>query len=282
MAEEGKADLLTAIRRTRFPGKRARVAKYILDTHLEAAFLTAAEVASRVGVSEPTVIRFAMDLGYSGFTALQRALQDLIQQELTTVQRLRLQPRSLPGELPVIQSLWRDLRNIEETIESLDPDQASRVVDRLAEADRVLVVGLRMSAALAQYARLALKKSVPTVVAVTSGDGTFFEELVHTTPRSLVVGLGFPRYARVTVDYLEAARAHGLTVVAITDSHLSPLVPLADHVLLARSRAMSYVDSFAAPIALIGALATALSLRTGDPEQLEQLEQWWRKYRVFR
>jgi len=282
MPEEVTDDLLGAIRRTRFPGKRARVAKYILDTHLEAAFLTAAEVANRVGVSEPTVIRFAMDLGYSGFTALQRALQDLIQQELTTVQRLRLQPRSLPGELPIIQSLWRDLRNIEESIESLDSDEAMRVVDRLADADRVLVVGLRMSAALAQYARLALKKSVPTVVAVTSGDGTFFEELVHTTERSLVVGLGFPRYARVTVDYLEAARAHGLPVVAITDSHLSPLAPLADHVLLARSRAMSYVDSFAAPIALIGALATALSLRTGDPEQLEQLEQWWRTYRVFR
>ncbi len=282
MRRDGPSDLLTAVRRTRFPGKRAQVAKYILDNYMESAFLTAAEVARRVGVSEPTVIRFAMDLGYSGFTALQRALQDLIQQRLTTVQRLRLQPRSLGGEIPVVQSLWRDLRNLEETIEAVDPEAVMRVVDLLAAADRVIVVGLRMSAALADYTRFALKKSVPTVVAVTSGDGTFFEELLYATPRSVVLGLGFPRYTRTTVDYLEAAREHGLAVVAITDSQLSPLVAFADHVLLARSRALSYVDSFTAPIAVIGALATALSLKTGEPERLEKLERLWKKYRVFR
>ncbi len=275
-------ELVAAIRSTRFPGKRSQVARYMLDNHLEAAFLTAAEVARRAGVSEPTVIRFAMDLGYRGFASLQRALQDLIQQELTTVQRLRLQPRSLPGELPVIQSLWRDLRNLEETIEAADPEAVMRIVELLAAADRVIVLGLRMSATLAQYTRLALKKSVPTVVAITSGDGTFFEELVYATSRSVVLGLGFPRYTRLTVEYLEATREQSIPVVAITDSQLSPLVPLADHVLLARSRALSYVDSFAAPIALIGALATALSLKTSDSEQLEQLEHWWRKYRVFR
>ncbi len=282
MHTKGPSDLLTAIRSTHFPGKRTQVAKFILDNYMESAFFTAAEVARRVGVSEPTVIRFAMDLGYGGFTELQRALQDLIQQRLTTVQRLRLQPRSPEGQVPVIQSLWRDLRNLEETIEALDPEVVMRVVGLLADADRVIVVGLRMSSALAHYMRFALKKSVPTVVAVTSGDGAFFEELVYTTPRSVVVGLGFPRYTRTTVDYLEATREQGLPIVAITDSQLSPLVPLADHVLLARSRALSYVDSFTAPIAVICALATTLSVKTGDPDKLERLESLWRKYRVFR
>ncbi len=282
MPKQTRTDLLSSIRRTHFPGKRAQVAKYILDNYMESAFLTAAQVAHRAEVSEPTVIRFATDLGYSGFTALQRALQDLIQQRLTTVQRLRLTPPSQQQEDPVLQSLWRDLRNLEETIEALDLPTVRRIVDLLAVADRVIVVGLRMSAALAEYTRFALKKSIPTVVAVTSGDGTFFEELMHTTSRSVVVGLGFPRYTRATAEYLEAARQHKVTVVAITDSQLSPLAPMADEVLLARSRALSYVDSFTAPIAVIGALATTLSLVTGDPDKLGALEALWRRYRVFR
>lgn len=282
MPKQTRIDLLSSIRRTRFPGKRAQVAKYVLDNYMESAFLTASQVAHRAGVSEPTVIRFATDLGYSGFTALQRALQDLIQQRLTTVERLRLRPRSQDAEDPILQSLWRDLRNLEETIEALDPPAVKRIADALAEADRVIVVGLRMSAALAEYTRFALKKSIPTVVAVTSGDGTFFEELMHATSQSVVMGLGFPRYTRSTVEYLEAARQRNVTVVAVTDSQLSPLVPLADHALLARSGAVSYIDSFTAPIAVIGALATTLSLVTGDPEKLSALEALWRRYRVFR
>ena len=281
MPEKAREHVLKRIRHASFSGKRGQVAKYILDHHIEAAFLTAAELARRAGVSEPTVIRFAIDLGFSGYPALQRALQDLVQQELTTVDRIKIQALHRENKDPAIRSLWLDLRNLEETIKLVDPKAIAQVVEKLIRADRVIVVGLRMSAALATYMRLALKKSVPTVVAVTSGDGSFFDELVYTTPRSVVIGIGFPRYARPTIEYLEAARAKGVTTVALTDSELSPLVAHADHVLLARCRALSYVDSFAAPIALIGAIATALSLRTEHTERLEELEALWKRYQVF-
>ena len=281
MPEKAREHVLKRIRRKSFAGKRSQVAKYILDHHIEAAFLTAAELARRAGVSEPTVIRFATDLGFSGYPALQRALQDLVQQELTTVDRIKIQALHRENKDPAIRSLWLDLRNLEETIKLVDPKAIAQVVEKLIRADRVIVVGLRMSAALATYMRLALKKSVPTVVAVTSGDGSFFDELVYTTPRSVVIGIGFPRYARPTIEYLEAARAKGVTTVALTDSELSPLVAHADHVLLARCRALSYVDSFAAPIALIGAIATALSLRSEHTERLEELEALWKRYQVF-
>ena len=281
MPEKARDHVLKRIRCKSFAGKRGQVAKYILDHHIEAAFLTAAELARRAGVSEPTVIRFAIDLGFSGYPALQRALQDLVQQELTTVDRIKIQALHRENKDPAIRSLWLDLRNLEETIKLVDPKAIAQVVEKLIRADRVIVVGLRMSAALATYMRLALKKSVPTVVAVTSGDGSFFDELVYTTPRSVVIGIGFPRYARPTIEYLEAARAKGVTTVALTDSELSPLVAHADHVLLARCRALSYVDSFAAPIALIGAIATALSLRSEHTERLEELEALWKRYQVF-
>ncbi|MGC9529550.1 MAG: MurR/RpiR family transcriptional regulator [Candidatus Bipolaricaulaceae bacterium] len=274
-------ELLAAIRETHFPGKRGRVAKYILDNGVEAAFLTAAELARRAEVSEPTVIRFATDLGFPGYPALQRALQDIVQQQLTTVDRLSLPDRG-QARPPTLQALWQDLRNLEETIRAADPPTIAQVVGRLAEADRVLVVGLRMSAALATYMRLALKKSVPTVVSVTTADGTFYDELVYATSQSVVVGIGFPRYARPTAEYLEAARGQGVPTVVLTDSQLSPLAPHADYLLLARCRAVSYVDSFTAPMAMIGALGTALSLRVDNTHRLERLEQLWRQHRVFR
>ncbi|HAF70818.1 MAG: Transcriptional regulator, RpiR family [Acetothermia bacterium 64_32] len=281
MGMEEKGQVLDRIRSATFPGKRSRVAKYILDHHIEAAFLTAAELARRAGVSEPTVIRFATDLGFPGYPALQRALQDLVQQELTTVDRIRIQALRRQNKDPAVQSLWQDLRNLEETIKLADPKAIGQVVERLAAADRVIVVGLRMSAALASYMRLSLKKSIPTVVAVTKGDGSFFDELVWATRSSVVVGISFPRYSRATPGYLAAARAKGVTTVAITDSELSPLVSHADHVLLARCRALSYVDSFAAPIALIGAVATALSLRAEHTQRLEELEALWKRHQVF-
>lgn len=260
------------------------MAKYILDNHVEAAFLTAAELAKKAGVSEPTVVRFATDIGLKGYPELQGEIQDLVQHELTTVNRLKEYHYYLESsEDPAIKTMLIDLRNLEETLHNLDFEQLKEVLLKIIDADKIIIVGLMMFAPLAEYMKMVLKKNLDNVMTVTSSPGLFYEELVHLSKDSLVIGISFPRYSRNIVEYLKAAKKEGIMTVAITDSEFSPLVNYADHVLLTKCRLVSYIDSLTAPISLIGAIGTAVSLKLEQESlnRLEKLEKLWEEHRIF-
>jgi len=286
MAEQ-TGDLLDLIREheSRLSSKKRAIAKYILDHPIETAFLTARELAQRSGVSEPTVVRFAADLGFKGYPKLREALHWLAQGRLTTVERLKEYHRHLEdSEAPAIKAILMDMHNLEETLHNLDITGVQRVVEEIVTADKIIIIGSRMSSILAEFMRMVLKKSLDCeVTTVTSPSDFFHEELAYSPKKTLVVGIGFPRYTRLTVEYLKMAHDEGFRTVAITDSELSPLVEYADHVLLARYGIISYIDSFTAPFSLISAIGTAVSLRM-EPQilkRLERLERMWREHNVF-
>jgi DNA-binding MurR/RpiR family transcriptional regulator len=263
-------------------GKKRQVAKYILDNYIEASFLTAAQLAARVNVSEPTVIRLAYELGFGGFPELKDALQEEVQAQLTTVERLR-RGRRKSSKTPGVRSLITEAGNVDHLIHTIDVRELRQVSKRLLNANKVIVVGYKMSAILAEYFHMALKKSVDNTVAVTEATGGFQEELVFAGPRSVVVGISFPRYTAAIVRDFRQAQEHGIETIAITDSELSPLVEYADHSLLAPSRAVSYVDAFAAPIALLCAISTQVSVMTQEKliERLAAVEKLWEENGIF-
>ncbi len=282
MAKETK-DILQLIRKASLSDKRKQVAKYILDNCVEAAFLTAAELARRSSVSEPTVIRLAAALGYSGFPAMRNALQDRVQSKLNTLNRLTESHRLKSSKSPAIRSLLTDMKNLEETLHSLDVRTLNDVVDKLVNADKVIIIGYKMSGSLAQFLQMALKKTIDNTVAVTTGSGLFEEELVAATPSSVVIAISFPRYTNMVVRHICMARKRHLTTVAITDSELSPLVECAKYRLLARCSLVSYVDSFAAAMSLLCAISTGVSIKgesTTRP-RLEELEVLWEESGLF-
>lgn len=284
---EPKGDLLDLIRKHegQLSNKKRVVAKYILDYPIEAAFLTAAELAQRSGVSEPTVVRFAADLGFKGYPEIRESLHQLVQGKLTTVERLKEYHRHLENsEDPAIKAMLMDLRNLEETLHSLDITGVQQVIEEIVAAEKIIIIGSRMSSILAEFMRMVLKKSLSCEVTVVTSPSDFFhEELIHSPERTLVIGIGFPRYTRLTVEYLKLAHDEGFRTVAITDSELSPLVKYADQILLACYGIVSYIDSFTAPFSLISAIGTAVSLRM-EPQilkRLEWLEQMWKEHQVF-
>jgi DNA-binding MurR/RpiR family transcriptional regulator len=277
-----KGDVFEQIRSQPLTGKKRQVAKYILDNFVEASFLTAAQLAERVQVSEPTVIRLACDLGFRGFPELKDALQEEVQAQLTTVQRLR-RARRKSSKAPVVQSLMAEVENLDAVLHSVDVRKLKRVAKRLIDADKVVVIGYKMSSVLADYLSMALKKSIDNNVSVTEATGRFQEELIFAGPKSVVVAISFPRYTMAVVRDFRQAREVGVQTVAITDSELSPLVEYADHFFLAPCRAVSYVDAFGAAIGLLGAIATQVSVMTEDRliERLAKVERLWEENELF-
>jgi DNA-binding MurR/RpiR family transcriptional regulator len=234
-------------------------------------------------VSEPTVIRLAFDLGFRGYPALRDALQEEVQAQLNTVQRMRRSRRKLTDTSPALQSLGIELRNLDALVRTLDTRRMRAVVDLLLHADKVIIVGYKMSSVLALFLSASLKKIIDNAVAITEATGQLQEELISAGPASVALGISFPRYTRAAVRGFHQAKTQGLHTVAVTDSELSPLVRDAEHILLAPCRAVSYVDAFAAAIALLGALVTELSMASEHQvmPRLSKLEALWEESELF-
>lgn len=265
-------------------GKKRAVAKYVLDQHVEAAFLTATQLARRTDVSEPTVVRFAMELGYPGYAEFREELQVLVQRELTVLDRLREYHEHFEDDDdPATKVLWTDLSNLESTFKGTDVAQLHRVAGRIIDARHVYVIGVRASAVLAEFLEITLKRVLTSVSSVTSSSDFFLEQLPQLGKRDLVIALGFPRYPNEAVRYLRAAKRRGVPTVAITDSQLSPLIGWADEAILAHCRMMAMMESYVAPMSLLGALSTLVGLKLEKERlpQFEALEQLWEEYDVF-
>jgi DNA-binding MurR/RpiR family transcriptional regulator len=276
-------DVLDLIKSCKLSPKKWQVAKYVMDNYIDAAFLTAAELAKRAGVSEPTVIRLATALGFSGYPELQTALQDKVQARLTTINRLKRSHRYAASKNPAVQAVFTDIQNLETTLHDLDIESLNKIIGKILQADKVIILGYKMSAPLAQYLQLSLKKMIDNTVAVTATMEGIHEELVFSSERSVVVAISFPRYTRAIVDDFRLAHKRPVTTVAITDSELSPLIQYADHYLLARCKLLSYVDALAAPLSLLCAIATAVSIGKEDESlaRLEEMEALWKENDFF-
>lgn len=259
------------------------IAEYILKNYDKAAFMTAAKLGVSVGVSESTVVRFAIELGFSGYPKLQKALQELIKNKLTTVQRLELRNDYFSDGDALKGVLKADMENIRATLEKINQNTFEDVVKSIFEAKRIYIIGLRSSTALAEFLGFYLNIILQNVKIVSYGISDVFEQMINVGDGDLVIGIGFPRYAAKTIDALEFSQDRGAKVVALTDSLLSPLASKADHTLIAQSNMASFVDSLVAPMSVINALIIAVGMREKESisDIFGNLEQIWQTYNVY-
>lgn len=283
--ENTKQDLMRLIQ-IKFPrlskGQKL-IAEYILKHYDKAAFMTAAKLGMSVGVSESTVVRFANELGYSGYPTLQKALQELIKHKLTTVQRIELSNDYISEENALKGVLKSDMENIRATLEKINHKTFEEVIKSIFEAKKIYVIGLRSSTALAEFLGFYLNIILDNVKIVSYGISDIFEQMINVSEGDLVIGIGFPRYANRTIEALTFAQRKNAKVVAITDSLLSPLASSADLTLIAQSNMASFVDSLVAPMSVINALIIAVGLRKKEKisTTFSDLEEIWEEYHVY-
>jgi DNA-binding MurR/RpiR family transcriptional regulator len=261
-----------------------RIADYILENFDKAAFMTAIRLGRFASVSESTVVRFAMELGFDGYPEMRRALQDTMRGKLTSVQRIKVAKDRL-GTGDILKSvLTSDIEQIRQTMEETDSEDFSKAVDAIIEAKNIYILGLRSSSFLAKfmgfYFDLLFNNSR---VISESPDSEVFEQIVRLSEGDLLIAISFPRYSRRTIKTMQYSRNVGAKIIAITDGLASPLTELADISLCARSDMISFLDTLVAPLSLVNALVVAVSEKApGDLyENFERLERIWEEYGVY-
>lgn len=242
-------------------GRQKTTAQFILSHQEEAAFMTSTQLAQASGVSEATVIRFANRMGYHRYADMQRALGALVRGRLSQVERFRRSGLALSsGKLmqTAIRSMQTDMASIEKTLSGLCEEDLSAVVTALAKAQRLYVAGLHSEFGLACYFASTLSWIRSQVYLVGESHAPAFDAVSDMTPEDVMLVISFPPYPAATVLFANAALQRGATVVAITDTHLSPLSRRADYTLFVHDEKLSYVDNSAPAQSLLSVLLNLL------------------------
>lgn len=270
--------------RDRFSKGQKRIANYIEEHYDEAAFMTASKLGEIVGVSESTVVRFATEIGYDGYPYLQKAMQEMIRDKLTSIQRIEVTTGRI-GDKDVLESvLNQDIDKIKRTIEEISREDFERAVDAIINAEHIYIFGVKSASYIASFLGYYLDLMFGNVILLnTTSKTTNYEKLFRITDKDVMIGISFPRYSTMAVDAMGFALERGTHVVAITDSMVSPLVANADSILIARSDIASIVDSLVAPLSLINALIVAMVIKRKDDvkETFSKLEQVWSKHSIY-
>lgn len=267
-----------------FSKGQKRIANYILESYDKAAFMTASKLGRTVDVSESTVVRFASELGYDGYPSMQRSLQKMIRNRLTSVQRIEVSYDRIGDQDVLTSVLQSDMEKIRLTLEEVDRQSFDSAVDTIVNAHKIYIIGVRSAASIATFLHFYFNLIFDNVVMVSAASASeVFENLINVGKDDVVIGVSFPRYSSRTVHAMRFAKDQGATTIAITDSEVSPLANYSTLTLKARSDMASFVDSLVAPLSLVNALLVAIS-RKKDQEMantFQKLEKIWDEYGVY-
>lgn len=260
------------------------IARYILDHYEKAAYMTASKLGMLVKVSESTVVRFANELGFDGYPALQSALRELVRTNLTSFQRVEVSD-SIIGDRDVLeQVLLSDAEKIRRTLDAIDRRAFDEAVDKIINANRIYIIGVRSSATLAGFLHYNLQMVFDnlTLVQTTSGN-EMFEQIMRIGEGDVMIAISFPRYSKRIIKAVEFAKKSGADVVALTDRETSPIAREASQLLTANSDMASFVDSLVAPLSIINAIIVSVGRKKREEltVRLKKLEKIWDEYDVY-
>ncbi len=267
-----------------FSKGQKRIARYITEAYDKAAFMTANRLGKTVGVSESTVVRFAVDLGFDGYPSMQKAMQEMVLNRLTSVQRLEVASDRIGDQDVVSMVLHSDMEKLRQTEEMIDREEFRAAVNAILKAKRVYILGVRSVAPLANFLGYYLNYMFNNVHVISGfSAGEMFEKIVGVNSEDVIVAFSFPRYSASTTKGAKYCRSAGATVIGITDSKLSPLGQCSDHVLVAKSDMVSLVDSLVAPLSLVNALIVSIASRREKElsQTFANLERIWDEYNVY-
>ena len=266
-----------------FSKGQKRIANYILESYDKAAFMTASKLGKRVSVSESTVVRFAAELGYDGYPSMQKSLQKMIRNRLTSVQRIEVANDRIGDQDVLDMVLQSDIDKIRQTLDEIDRDSFENATDAIVAARRIYVIGVR-AAAIATFLGFYFNLIFDNVVMITANTPSeVFESLLRVGEEDVIIGVSFPRYSSRAVQAVSFARDRGATTIAITDSEASPLAQISQYTLKARSDMASFVDSLVAPLSLVNALLVEVSRKKNEDlsKTFQTLEKIWEEYGVY-
>lgn len=268
---------------TRFSKGQKLIAQYILKNYDKVAFMTACKLGEAVGVSESTVVRFANALGYSGYPKLQDALQEVIKNKLTTVQRVDM-VKEFNDDSAILKKIVKsDIDNIKDTLEGIDEKAFEEAANRILKAKRIYIVGMRSSFTIAQYLGFYLGIILDSVHVIRTDMGDAFEQVVKINEDDVLIAISFPRYSKKSYQIVSYAKEKGAHIVSLTDSPFAPVASFTDNLLLVKSNMVSFVDSLVPALSIANALIVSVGMKEKEDikQHFDDLEAIWEKYSVY-
>lgn len=261
-----------------------KLASAVLTNYDKVAFMTAARLGMLVGVSESTVVRFAITLGYEGYSDFQHAVEELVRNRLTPNQRIEMMKQRV-GRSNILENVMEaDMAKIRLTLESIDRAGFEMAIEAILAARTVYILGARSASALAFFLHhnLSLIMDKVKLIQPTSA-GEVFEQLFDVSADDCVIAFSFPRYSTKIIRAVQFAKAQNANTVVITDSRTSPLAEHATCLLTARSDMASFADSLVAPLSIVNAMIASIANRrqAAIEDRFNKLEKIWNEFDIY-
>jgi DNA-binding MurR/RpiR family transcriptional regulator len=285
MIETVKKELFEQIIRLRptLSPKKRRVADFMMEDYKRLFLMSAKEIAQKCQVSEPTITRFVMDLGFAGFGEFEHYLKGLLRIELTSVERLIKAGKQTDNASTLEAYRQNTIANMENMLQSVSDREIKNLAQMIQSAKSVLIAGYKASATLAYYLGYLLKKIKEGVIIDTAYSWENLDLISLHGDSLLVVAIAFPRYPRRTIELVEYTKQCHSKVVCVTDSPKCPIVNLSDHYVIIDMEGFSFVDPFSHILTFLGALIHEVAYIDKDAtaRRLSQIEDGARRRHDF-
>jgi DNA-binding MurR/RpiR family transcriptional regulator len=261
--------LIEAQAATLTPAQR-ELARHVTENYQSVAFATVAELARAARVSEATVVRFAVALGFAGYPAFQKEVRRMVRADLKGTDRFAMAEADRPAAgTPLDRAIAKEAENLRHLGTMQDASSLRAAAVLLRQARRVLVAGARSTAPLAFHVWFALDKLGLDAARTLTADSEALDRIGRMDARDVVLVIGFPRYLRALAALLDAAGSRGVRRIVVTDSPFSPLK--GEVALHAPAESASFVAFHAAPLVLLNTLVEEVAA-TDRARALEALQ----------
>lgn len=285
MIESIRKELFEQIVRIR-PGlspKKRRVADFMMEDYKRLFLMSAKEIARKCQVSEPTITRFVMDLGFSGYGEFEQYLKELLRDELTSVERLLKADHETDVTTTLNAYSQNTTMNLENMLQSVSDAEIKDIAQMIFEAESVMVAGYKASSALAVYLGYLLKKIKEGVLIDTAYAWDNLDYIAVHGRSMLLFVIAFPRYPLRAIEIIEYAKQYKSKVICLSDSLKSPIINLADHFVVVDMEGFSFVDPFSHIITFLGALVHEIAYidKNATAKRLSKIEDGVRRRQDF-
>lgn len=269
-----------SVHRSSLTPKGCVLADYVIQNPRQAVFMTTRELARSCGVSEATVVRFVVQLGYAGYSDFIQDLRDLVDTELTLVDRVELEDSNAPGSDRLRRVVNEEIDNLKKFYESMDPEIIGQAAGMLLESPHIYVIGSRASYTFAYYMGWSLTKLRSHIHILKGSDSTTIDWLTLAPEGSMAIVFAVSRYPNELIRAAKLVRRLDHRLMVISDSALCPLNQFAHLPIVVKSLHFPLIGSPSPMGCLVNCLVAEMAARGGDTTRLhqERLEQVYREH----
>lgn len=280
--KKGLFEQIVRIRPSLSPKKR-RVADFMIEDYKRLFLMSAKEIAQKCQVSEPTITRFVMDLGFGGYGEFEQYLKGLLRDELTSVERLLKVDQETKATTTLNAYSQNTVMNLENMMNSVPEAEIKNLARMIFQATTVMVAGYKASTALAFYLGYLLKKIKEGVMIETVYSWDNLDYIAVHGKSLLLFVIAFPRYPMRAIEIIEYAKQYQARIICLSDSLKSPIINLADHYVVIDMEGFSFIDPFSHIVTFLGALVHEIAYMDKDAtaERLSRIEDGVRRRQDF-